>query len=179
MASPFILETFDKEFKVSKKDEVELPAPIHCSIIFTDLESLAPLKQLVEEQQIRITGQSFIEVKLNRWKNWRSAASRWCCPFSSMSRYRCSSSPTVPYMLAAAKQMHRYDFAIPPPPRLFPWPRNTWPSSHRNTRSRPWRKAPSISIYCEYTLRESSDPGHREIRTIRHRFRGERRRKDS
>lgn len=62
---PVHIETFDSEFKVSKKDVVDLPAPLKCTIVFSDLESLAPVKEIVEQDKIRITGQSFIEVKLN------------------------------------------------------------------------------------------------------------------
>jgi len=62
---PVHIETFESEFKVSKKDVVDLPAPLRCTIVFSDLESLAPVKEIVEQDKIRITGQSFLEVKLN------------------------------------------------------------------------------------------------------------------
>src|SRR5690242_7938797 len=62
---PVHIDTFESEFKVSKKDVVDLPAPLKCTIVFSDLESLAPLSQLVENQKVLITGESFIEVKLN------------------------------------------------------------------------------------------------------------------
>jgi hypothetical protein len=61
---PVHIETFDSEFKVSKKDVVDLPAPLKCAIVFSDLDSLAPVKEIIEQDKIRITGQSFIEVKL-------------------------------------------------------------------------------------------------------------------
>lgn len=62
---PVHIETFDSEFKVSKKDVVDLPAPLKCTILFSDLDSLAPVKEIVEKDKIRITGQSLIEIKLN------------------------------------------------------------------------------------------------------------------
>lgn len=62
---PVQVETFEEEFKLSKKEVVDLPAPLKCSIVFSDLGSLGPLKQIVDQEKIQITGQSFIEVKLN------------------------------------------------------------------------------------------------------------------
>ena len=62
---PVHIETFDQEFKVSKKEAVDLPAPIKCSLVYSDLESVEPLKELVDQDKARITGESFIEVKLN------------------------------------------------------------------------------------------------------------------
>ncbi len=62
---PVHIETFEEEFKVSKKEVVALPAPLKCSIVFSDFESLAPIKEVVNQDKLRITGQSFIEVKLN------------------------------------------------------------------------------------------------------------------
>jgi S1-C subfamily serine protease len=62
---PVHIETFEREFKLSKKDTVDLPAPLKCSFIFSDLESMAPLKEVVNQDKLRITGQTFIEVKLN------------------------------------------------------------------------------------------------------------------
>ncbi len=62
---PVHLETFDQEFKLSKKEVVDLPAPLKVSIVFSDLDSLKPVKEIVDQDKIRITGRSFIEVKLN------------------------------------------------------------------------------------------------------------------
>lgn len=62
---PVHLETFDQEFKLSKKETVDLPAPLPCTIVFAEVESLKPIQEIVNQDQIRITGQSFIEVKLN------------------------------------------------------------------------------------------------------------------
>jgi Trypsin-like peptidase domain len=62
---PVHLQTFGQEFKVSKKEAVDLPAPLQCSIVYSDLDSVAPLKDLIDKNKIRITGESFVEVKLN------------------------------------------------------------------------------------------------------------------
>lgn len=62
---PVHIDTFEEEFKLSKKEVVDLPAPLKCSIVFSDFESLAPVKEVVNQDKIRITGQTFIEVKLN------------------------------------------------------------------------------------------------------------------
>ncbi len=64
-AIPVHIETFEQEFKLSKKEAVNLPAPLQCSLVFSDLESLKPVQEIVEKDKIRITGRSFIEVKLN------------------------------------------------------------------------------------------------------------------
>ena len=62
---PVHIETFDQEFKLSNKETVDLPAPLKCSIIFADLDSMQPVRDMVDKDKIQITGQSFIEVKLN------------------------------------------------------------------------------------------------------------------
>jgi len=62
---PVHLETFDQEFKLSNKETVDLPAPLKCSIIFSDLDSMRPVRDLVDKDTIQVTGQTFIEVKLN------------------------------------------------------------------------------------------------------------------
>lgn len=62
---PVHIEPYEEEFKVSKKDVVDLPAPFKCSIVFADLESVRPLQEIVNRDSLRITGQTFIEVKLN------------------------------------------------------------------------------------------------------------------
>ncbi len=62
---PIRIESFDQEFKLSKKETVDLPGPLKCAIVFSELDSLKPVKDVVEQDKIRISGQSFIEVKLN------------------------------------------------------------------------------------------------------------------
>jgi S1-C subfamily serine protease len=62
---PVHIETFDQEFKLSTKTPVDLPAPLKCSIVFADLDSLQPVREMVDKDKIQVTGQSFIEVKLN------------------------------------------------------------------------------------------------------------------
>jgi S1-C subfamily serine protease len=62
---PVHIETFETEFKLSKSETVDLPAPLKCAFVFSDLESVAPLKEIVAQDKLRITGQTFIEVRLN------------------------------------------------------------------------------------------------------------------
>jgi len=62
---PVHIETFDQEFKLSNKEPVDLPGPLKCAIIFADLGSMEPVRDMVDKDKIQITGQSFIEVKLN------------------------------------------------------------------------------------------------------------------
>jgi hypothetical protein len=61
---PVHVETFDQEFKLSNKEPVDVPAPLKCAIIFADLDSLQPVRDMVDKDKIQITGQSFIELKL-------------------------------------------------------------------------------------------------------------------
>ena len=44
---------------------MDVPAPLKCAIIFADLDSVQPVRDMVDKDKILITGQSFIEVKLN------------------------------------------------------------------------------------------------------------------
>ncbi len=62
---PVHIETFDQEFALSSKETVDLPAPLNCAIIFADLDSMQPVRDMVDKDHIEITGQSFIEIKLS------------------------------------------------------------------------------------------------------------------
>jgi S1-C subfamily serine protease len=62
---PIQIETFDQEFILSNKQTVDLPAPLKCAIIFADLDSMQPVRDMVDKDKIQITGQSFIEIKLS------------------------------------------------------------------------------------------------------------------
>lgn len=65
---PVHIETFAEDFKLSKNEVVDLPAPLRCSVIFSDLDSLKPVKEIVEKDKIHISGQSFIEIKLSAFE---------------------------------------------------------------------------------------------------------------
>jgi len=79
---PVQVETFEKEFKVSKKEIVDLPAPLKCTITFSDLESLAPIKEIINQDKITVTGQSFIEVKLSTLQKIALRSKRLALPVS-------------------------------------------------------------------------------------------------
>ena len=77
---PVHVEPFAKEFKTSKKEEVDLPAPLQCTITFSDLESLLPIQTLIDSDKIAITGESFIEVKLGTLQKIAVRAKRLVIP---------------------------------------------------------------------------------------------------
>lgn len=62
---PVHLETFEQEFTLSRKEVVDLPAPLKCSIVFAELDSLKPVGEILEKDSIQITGENFVEVKLS------------------------------------------------------------------------------------------------------------------
>jgi len=62
---PVHLETFEQEFQLSRKEVVDLPAPLKCSIVFAELNSLKPVAEILAKDAIRITGQDFVEIKLS------------------------------------------------------------------------------------------------------------------
>jgi hypothetical protein len=64
-AVPVHLETFEQEFQLSKKEVIDLPAPLKCSIVFAELDSLRPVAEILAKDAIQITGESFVEVKLS------------------------------------------------------------------------------------------------------------------
>lgn len=77
---PIHVETFAQEFKLSKKETVDLPAPLECTIVFAEVASLEPIREIVNQDKIRITGQSFIEVKLNPLEKLALRAKRVVLP---------------------------------------------------------------------------------------------------
>jgi hypothetical protein len=79
---PVHIETFDQEFKLSNKETVDLPAPLKCAIIFADLDSMQPLRDMVDKDKILITGQSYIEVKLNSLEKLALRTQRLVIPVS-------------------------------------------------------------------------------------------------
>jgi Trypsin-like peptidase domain len=62
---PVHIATFNHPFQASKKHAVDLPAPLDCSIVYSDLDSVAPLQQLINQDKVTITGESFLEVKVS------------------------------------------------------------------------------------------------------------------
>ena len=77
---PVRVEPYATEFKTSKKDPVDLPAPLECTITFSDLESVVPLKEMIDREKITVTGQSFIEVKLSTLQKIAVRAKRLVLP---------------------------------------------------------------------------------------------------
>ena len=77
---PVRIETFSQEFKLSSKEPVDVPGPLDCAIVFADLESLRPVRDLVDADTILITGQSFIEVKLNSLEKFALRARQLVIP---------------------------------------------------------------------------------------------------
>ncbi len=62
---PVSVKPLDQEFKLSTTAEVDLPAPLEVTLLFADLDSIAPLRDLIQQDKLLITGHSFFEVKLN------------------------------------------------------------------------------------------------------------------
>jgi len=102
---PVHIETFDKEFKVSNKDAVDLPSPLICSVVFTDLESLEPLRELIDKKTIQITGESFIEVKLNFLEKLVLGAKQLVLPVKMNEEIQMTFLPDSPFMQMAAKKI--------------------------------------------------------------------------
>jgi hypothetical protein len=102
---PVTIETFKKEFKVSKKDVVDFPAPLKCTLIFADLESLDPLAQLLDKSEIQITGDSFIEVKLNPLQKLAMGGKQVVLPVKLNDQIPITFLPDSPLLQAAAKTL--------------------------------------------------------------------------
>ena len=79
---PVHIDTYDQEFKLSTKDIVDVPSPLQCTIVFADLDSMKPVRDLVDQDKIEITGQSFIEVKLNSLEKLAMRAKQVVIPVS-------------------------------------------------------------------------------------------------
>ena len=77
---PVRVEPYATEFKTSKKDPVDLPAPLECTITFSDLDSLVSIKEMIDREKITVTGQSFIEVKLSTLQKIAVRAKRLVLP---------------------------------------------------------------------------------------------------
>ncbi len=77
---PVHIETFDQEFKLSSKEAVDVPAPLQCAIVFVDLDSMQPVRDLVDKDKILITGQSFVEIKLNSLEKFALRAKQLVIP---------------------------------------------------------------------------------------------------
>ena len=59
------VEPYDTEFRLSRSAAVELPTPLRLSFVFAELDSLEPLRRLVSQDVLHLTGQLFILVQLN------------------------------------------------------------------------------------------------------------------
>jgi len=79
---PVHLQTFEQEFQLSKKEVVELPAPLQCSIVFAELDSLRPVADILAKDALQITGEEFIEVKLTGVEKLAMRAHEMVIPLS-------------------------------------------------------------------------------------------------
>jgi hypothetical protein len=61
---PVHIESYEGEFRLSKKEAVDLPAPLELSLVFAELESLEPVRRLVSQDVVHITGQIYIVCQL-------------------------------------------------------------------------------------------------------------------
>lgn len=61
---PVHIETYDSEFRLSRKEAVDLPSPLQVTFVFSELDSLEPVRQLVNQEVLQVTGESFILVEL-------------------------------------------------------------------------------------------------------------------
>jgi hypothetical protein len=77
---PVHIETFNQEFKLSNKEPVDVPAPLECAIVFADLDTLQPVRDMVDKDTILVTGQSFIEVKLGSLEKFAARAKQVVIP---------------------------------------------------------------------------------------------------
>lgn len=102
---PVHIDTFESEFKVSKKDVVDLPAPLKCTVVFSDLESLEPLSQLVNQQKVQITGDSFIEVKLNALQKLALGGKQVVLPVKLNEEIPFQFLPDSPFLQMAARKV--------------------------------------------------------------------------
>ncbi len=62
---PVHIDAYDTEFRLSRQAAVDLPSPLRLSFVFAELDSLAPVRQLVSQDVLHLTGQIFILVQLN------------------------------------------------------------------------------------------------------------------
>lgn len=63
---PVHIAPYDQEFKLSTREAIDLPAPLEVSFVFSDLDSLAPIRDLLAQSALHVTGHSFLVVKLSR-----------------------------------------------------------------------------------------------------------------
>lgn len=62
---PVHVEPYETEFQLSKSAPVELPSPLRLTFVFAEIDSLAPLRELVQKDVLHLTGDLFILVRLN------------------------------------------------------------------------------------------------------------------
>jgi hypothetical protein len=62
---PVHVEPYETEFQLSKNAPVELPSPLRLTFVFAEIDSLAPLRELVQKDVLHLTGDLFILVRLN------------------------------------------------------------------------------------------------------------------
>ena len=77
---PVHIDSFNQEFRLSTKEAVDLPGQLDCSILFADLESMKPVREMVDKDTIQITGRSFVEVKLSSLEKLALRAKRVVIP---------------------------------------------------------------------------------------------------
>ena len=66
---PVHIEPYDTEFQLSRTAVVPLPTPLRLSFVFAEIDSLDPLRRLVSQDVLHLTGQVFILVQLNKMES--------------------------------------------------------------------------------------------------------------
>lgn len=66
---PVHIEPYDTEFQLSRTAVVPLPTPLRLSFVFADIDSLDPLRQLVSQSVLHLTGRIFILVQLSKMES--------------------------------------------------------------------------------------------------------------
>ncbi len=149
---PVHVETFEQEFKLSKKEVVELPAPLKCSIVFSDLDSLKPVKEIVEKDKIVVTGQTFIEVKLNMLEKLALRSKQLVLPVDLREEVPLQMFSGNPFMQMAATKVLE-TLSDPSSAAAIALAREHLGKLTENRKLASLGHASVYLLYCEYSLR--------------------------
>ena len=62
---PVHVEPYDTVFRLSRRSVVPLPTPLRLSFVFAEIDSLDPVRRLVSQDVLHLTGQIFILIQLD------------------------------------------------------------------------------------------------------------------
>src|SRR5208337_1171184 len=130
---------------------VELPAPLKCSIVFAELDSLKPVMEILQKDAIRITGVNFAEVKLTGIEKLAMRTKQLVIPMAMNEQVPLNLFSGNPFLQMAADKILA-TLSDPSSPAAQALGKDHWAKLTEDQTLSAVARPALYLLYCEYTL---------------------------